>query len=148
VEFLLVIIGVSITKIKYNTQALYSKIVKSHSQSYLCHQCDEKGTSGWCYLLVYDEPEDESVGNGWSRFWLWWLGFLTTICSCVAFAWVNFPENIAVQLSQEYAMKGLLVLIAVMVRTILVRVLWKSCRNGGTVSPPGRWSWMAPVIRA
>jgi hypothetical protein len=29
-------------------------------------------------------------------------------------------------------MKDLLVLIAVMVRTILVRVLWKSCRNGNS----------------
>ena len=85
---------------------------------------------GQCAFVTRDEESDyEPDSNGWSTFWLWWISFLIMICGCIVFAWVNFPKNRAVQLSQEYTMKGLLALSAVMISPIFIKVLWRLCRG-------------------
>ncbi|CAC5379233.1 unnamed protein product [Mytilus coruscus] len=76
-----------------------------------------------------DGSHDEPEGNDWGRFWLWWISFLIMVFGCIAFALGKLPREQGSQISQEYAMKGLLAIIAVMVGMILVKIMWRSCKR-------------------
>lgn len=58
-----------------------------------------------------------------------WFGILVVSCSCVGLAWTYFPNNPMVRLSQEYVMKGMLGVIAVIISTILLKILWNLGRQ-------------------
>jgi hypothetical protein len=74
-----------------------------------------------------DDDLAENTTNQWGKFWLIWMSLLAVCSTCVAFAWIKFPENKVVQRSQEYVMAGLLTIMGVMIITIFLKLIWHSC---------------------
>ena len=67
--------------------------------------------------------------SGWFKFWLVWISLLVLSGGCVVSAWVYFPENRVVRRSQEYVMTGLLVMVGLLMSTIVLKLVWNSCRG-------------------
>ena len=67
----------------------------------------------------------ESKGKGWKKFWLIWAILLTVSSSLVAIAWTYFPENKVVRKSQEYVMASLIVIIAVVILTGILKLIFQ-----------------------
>ncbi|CAC5386667.1 unnamed protein product [Mytilus coruscus] len=73
---------------------------------------------------------DKDGGNGWKKFWQIWISLLTFSSGLVATAWIYFPNNRAVQKSQEYVVIGLLAIICLIILTIVLKLVWNSVISG------------------